>query len=359
VDLKTAEPDTAWLNRILTELGFEAGQSPPAQLQARGAAAGATRETSFEANQQVDGVTASPARWIHITNLEASLHDMNRRDVALRLIDALLHVQSAPAKPKLVVTSVVDPMFHFDSIFPDENLEVDRDHLPETEFGSWAHILLEFERVLAIDDEPAPPWAKEHWGKDLWEECNHNRRLRQIAAIIAGQVEVRVKGGRRAPRRGELIDELQEKAYALYKLFWSACTRPEKLMLVQLAQTGLVNPLGKDTLQELIRKGLIVMTPYPKIMNESFERFLQTAADREQIAKWEKEGGESHWPLVRNVLMILLVFALVMIGVSQDHTLQAISGIVAAVGGSIGGSFKLLDVVSRKLGKPAAGVAAG
>lgn len=359
VDLKAAEPDAAWLNRILTELGFEAGQSPPAQLQAKAAAAGATQESSVEASQQVDGAGASPPRWIHITNLEASLNDRNRRDVALRLIDTLLRVHCAPVKPKLVVTSVVDPMFHFDSIFPDENVEVDRDHLPETEFGSWAHVLLEFERVLAIDHEPAPSWAQEDWGKGLWDECHHNRRLRQIAAIIADQVEVRIKDGKRAPRRGELIEELQENAYALYKLFWSACTRPEKLMLVQLAQTGLVNPLGKDTLQELIRKGLIVMWPYPKIMNESFERFLETAADREQIRNWEKEGGESHWPLVRNVLVILLVFALVMIGVSQDHTLQAISGIVAAVGGSIGGSFKLLDVVSRKLGKSAVGVAAG
>jgi hypothetical protein len=225
--------------------------------------------------------------------------------------------------------------------------------LPETEFGSWAHILLEFERVLAADEEPAPAWAKKDWGRDLWEECHHHRRLRLIGSIIADQVEERLKSKARPPKREELMEELNEKAYALYRLFWSACTRPEKLMLVQLAQTGLVNPLGKDTLQELIRKGLIVMTPYPKIMNRSFERFLETVADREQIRAWESEAGESYWLMVRNVMIILLVFALVMIGVSQDHTLQAISCIVTAVGGSIAGSFKLLDMVSRKLGKTA------
>ena len=161
--------------------------------------------------------------------------------------------------------------------------------------------------------------------------------------------------GATVPAHDELIEEVHEKAFALYKLFWSACTRPEKLMLVQLAQTGLVNPLGKDTLHELIRKGLVVAEPYPDVMNESFARFLSTAASRAQIAVWEKEAGESRWLVVRNVFLILVAFTLVMIGISQNQALQTISAILTAVAGAIGGSFKLADTVFQKFGKPAAG----
>jgi hypothetical protein len=83
-------------------------------------------------------------------------------------------------------------------------------------------------------------------------------------------------------------------------------------------------------------------------MNDSFARFLQSAATSEQIRSWEKEAGESHWLMVRTVLIILVVFALLMIGVSQDRALQSISGILTAVVGGIGGVFKLTETLAAK-----------
>ena len=131
-----------------------------------------------------------------------------------------------------------------------------------------------------------------------------------------------------------------------------ACTRPEKLLLVQLAQTGLVNPICKDTLHDLIRKRLVLLKPHPSVMNESFTRFLQSAATSEQILNWEQEAGESHWHTVRNVLIIMVAFALLMIGISQDRALQSISGILTAVVGGIGGTFKLVETIAVRLRRP-------
>ena len=295
------------------------------------------------------GDAPKTADWIHITNLESALHEKGPRDAVLRLIDALLR---CPEKPRLVVTSVVDPVFHLDSIFPEQVAEVDRDLLPETEFGRWAHLLLQFERVTAGEELITPPsWAGKDWGKRLWKEAHHHRWLRRTANIVAEEFQQREDHGLRAPSDTEVIEELREKALALYELFWSACTRPEKLMLVQLAQTGLVNPLVLDALRELIRKHLVVMVPYPRIMNESFTQFLDTAANAEQIKAWEKEAGESHWPIVRNVLIIVVVFALAMIGMSQDHALQAFSALLTAVAGALGGSLKVADLVSQRFAK--------
>jgi hypothetical protein len=334
IDLKDEKLDQAWLQKTLASLEILAGEDLAAKPDAA-------------ASQEI--TARRMPEWVHITNLDAALSKHERRDIALQLLDALLRIPPGQLKRKIVVTCVVDPMLHLDSIFPEQNEEVERDRLPETEFGRWAHVLLQFERVLTTDDEPAPDWTKKSWGKTLWVECRHHRWLRRIGTMIAEEIRDRISRGGSAPRHEALIEELHEKAFVLYKLFWSACTRPEKLMLVQLAQTGMINPLGNDTLQELLRKGLVVRDPYPKIMNESFAHFLNSAASPGQISAWEKEAGESHWPVVRNVFIILIVFALVMVGISQNQALQTMSAIVTAVAGAIGGSFKLTDMISQKL----------
>jgi len=258
----------------------------------------------------------------------------------------------------IVVTSVLDPIFHYDIIFPNERKEVDRSHLPETEFGKWSHLFLQFERVLAPEeknsiDEAEKECKKNCWGADLWEECNHPS-LRRTMETLSEDIYERVSAGEPVPTHEQLVQELSEKAFPLYQLFWSACTRSEKLLLVQLAQTGLVNPICKDTLHETIRKKLVELKPYPRVMNESFARFLESAATSDQIETWEKEAGESHWLTMRNVLLIMVVFAFLMIGISQDHVLQSISAILTAVIGAIGGVMKLSDTIASKFRKGAA-----
>ena len=351
IDLKAEKLDEAWLQQSLAR--FHVRREPESTTESAPAPMVATvGSTAGGFHGRIPAGDAGDARktpdWIHITNLESALHEKGPRDVVLGLIDALLR---SPEKPRLVVTSVVDPIFHLDSIFPEQRTEVDLDPLPETEFGRWAHLLLQFERVTAGEELSAPHWAGKDWGKRLWNEARHHRWLLRTANLVAEGIQQREEHGRRAPSDTEVSEELREKALALYQLFWSACTRPEKLMLVQLAQTGLVNPLVMDALRELIRKHLVVMCPYPKIMNESFTRFLNTAANAEQIKAWEREAGESHWPVVRNVLMIVVVFALAMIGMSQDHALQAFSALLTAVAGALGGSFKLADLVSQRFAK--------
>jgi hypothetical protein len=319
-------------------------------------AVGSVRPPEGTKSQLTDGSTplnrAIPD-YVHVTNLEAAVYDRSRRDIAMRLLDSIVCAPAA-SRPKLLVTSVVDPVFHFDIIFPDQKDEVERSQLPEAEFGRWAHVFLQFERVLAEENHLELEQAKNAikkgpWGDELWEECRHHRSLRLTGKTIAQAIVQRVRSGELAPTHEELVGEVQEKAFPLYKLFWLACTRPEKLLLVQLAQTGLVNPICEDTLHDLIRKKLVILKQYPRVMNESFTRFLQSATTSEQITAWEKEAGESHWLTVRNVLIIMVIFVFLMIGITQDRVLQSISGILTAVVGGLGGMFKLTEMIASKL----------
>ena len=66
----------------------------------------------------------------------------------------------------------------------------------------------------------------------------------------------------------------------------------EKLLLVQLAQEGLVNPNNREVAQELIRKGLIVRkSGILRIRNEEFAIFLKQAVSSSTTKRWEKEGA--------------------------------------------------------------------
>ena len=64
----------------------------------------------------------------------------------------------------------------------------------------------------------------------------------------------------------------------------------EKLLLVQLAQEGLVNPNNREVALELIRKGLIVRRwGLLKIQNEEFAMFLRHAVSPSTTERWETE----------------------------------------------------------------------
>jgi hypothetical protein len=367
LDLKTEKLDQAWLKRAFQDLWLDQFIVPPvvdlkpvSELQkfpkAKAAVIGGEAVApALDSGTRVDVTTQTRPggglipKYVHVTNLEAALEQRERRYVAMSLLDTLVRAQAAGLL-RLVVTSVVDPIFHYDIIFPDEKNQVQRNQLPETEFGRWSHVFLQFERVLAHEDQYECQAAPNGIDNDLWTECKSHPSLLRTGRMISEGNTRRANGDSKVEREHK-VEALSEKAFALYKLLWSACTRPEKLLLVQVAQTGLVNPICKDTLLDLMRKRLVTLQPYPKLMNESFARFLESAASREQIENWEKESGESHWHTIRNVLIILLLFALLMIGVSQDHALQQISTILTAVLGGIGGVFKLTDYVAERLNR--------
>jgi hypothetical protein len=72
---------------------------------------------------------------------------------------------------------------------------------------------------------------------------------------------------------------------------FSGCTKPEKLLLTQLAQESLINPNSRRVVVELIRKGLIVWKwGLLTVKNDCFGDFLQSAVSPRTVLRWEKEG---------------------------------------------------------------------
>lgn len=132
-----------------------------------------------------------------------------------------------------------------------------------------------------------------------------------------------------------LIDALGDLAEAHYQKLWSLCTRDEKLVLVHLGRGQLVNPRNAATLEQLLRRGLVIRAPAFRLMNESFARFVALAEPKEVIDAWEREGLESPWIMLRSSILVALTLGMVFISYLGLETWNPVLALLPIVAGAI------------------------
>ena len=89
-----------------------------------------------------------------------------------------------------------------------------------------------------------------------------------------------------------------------YQRQWSGSTRAERLVLHHLAAGRFVNMASGLAFASLLRRGVIILDPEPRLMNESFAMFVRQAEKLDRIAEWQKDMPAGAW--VRAQLPILL-----------------------------------------------------
>jgi len=122
---------------------------------------------------------------------------------------------------------------------------------------------------------------------------------------------------------------------------------------VQLAQTGLVNPLCLDTLQAVARKGLVLPGPRPRLLNQTFLRFVLTVEPPDTVAEWENDGGESSWPVIRNIVILLLAGGFAVVALTQREAMQTVIAAITGVGTVMAGLYKLVGFIGGRKAAPA------
>ena len=89
-----------------------------------------------------------------------------------------------------------------------------------------------------------------------------------------------------------------------YRALLSTCSRA-KLVLVQLAQEGLVNPNSRYVVSELMRDGLVVRrNGMIAVRDTALCQFLKSAVPQRTIARWERHGASVHSTVARTSLLI-------------------------------------------------------
>jgi hypothetical protein len=272
--------------------------------------------------------------WVHVSNLEAELVDKaSRADVFLlleRLVERKVGQKPQPRPVGLIVTTTVDPTAHFTEVFSEERQDIYKNAIPEVELNRSSLILSRFRRCYA-PVEGRSPWDSWHhyqparWRETLELETSNHRLL----AVIGDELRVswadRTEVGMEELRRA-----IRVRAESCYQLLWTSCSRSEKLVLIQLAQEGLINPKSSDTLDELAAKGMIWSGPSPQLFNLTFRDFLKRIERADVVQEWERMDGNGLWVisgrLVASVLTIGGLFYLLTQGISVQSVLPIISG---------------------------------
>ena len=268
--------------------------------------------------------------WIHVSNLETQLVTSQSRAQVLRLLEQLMERMDDQPVKAVVVTSTIDPVSHFADVFQQERQEIYANAIPEVELNRSSLILSRFRRCyMPIGGES--PW-------ELWlryDPLDWRRTLKRELGAYEPLASIRTELEELWYERSEVpMEELRQavrtKAEAHYHLLWTSCTRSEKLVLIQLAQESVVNPKSRDTVEELMAKGLLVADPAPTLFNYTFRDFLRRIERSEVVQEWERGEGSGVWVisgrLLSSVLVVGGVFFLLTQGISVQSLLPILSG---------------------------------
>src|SRR4029079_495525 len=207
--------------------------------------------------------------WVHISNLETQLVAKNSRAERFRMFE-LLQARSLEKDVKerrvaLIVTTTIDPSAHFAEIFQEERQEIYKTTVPEVELNRWSPVLSSLRRcyIRPVGKSPWRSWYfydPTKWRDTLDLETSNHRLLAAVGSDLERA---------RVPQHSLSMDDLRRairsRADTCYHLLWTSCTRSEKLVLIQLAQEGLINPKSRDTLDELIANGLVLPRAHPAL----------------------------------------------------------------------------------------------
>jgi hypothetical protein len=107
------------------------------------------------------------------------------------------------------------------------------------------------------------------------------------------------------------VDFLRGILIEHYQHVWAASSHAERLILDALARGRMVNMEAALAMRSLVRRGLVVLDPEPRLMNQSFAAFVRQAERPDTIERYREEFGSSTWEKAARPLALILPAAVV------------------------------------------------
>ena len=194
--------------------------------------------------------------------------------------------------------------------------------------------------VIDLREEPFP-WLKQYEGpaRDLiWTECQPISALWPLGAQLARDIRSET-----VHSWDTIASEILERADPYYRLVWAECSDEQKFVLAQLAEDGLVNPMNRRAIGQLVRRGLIAQDPEFRIMNESFRRFLRSATTSKLKERWLIESRRSGWGKMHGAFFTTMIVLGAFLLTTQNALWQSSAAYVTTAFGALGTLAKLFN----------------
>lgn len=288
-----------------------------------------------------------------VEHVEAALVDDKLRK-------SLLALAAAPVDGCLILSSEIDLLFYvsqrarealetdFGSESPTQEERLARqrncDEL-QTQRAAWAEALRDFHKVRM--NPPKFPWLGDHVPPEIWalleEECGGSGPLIEIAQRLAKSRDLA------GHREDEIIGFVLDAAEPYYRSVWDLCSRDERLVLVQLAEEGVVNPKRFDIVRRLHHRGLVDVDPRFALMNRSFLQFVRSVETPERVSEWEQNQAGLGWKRLATPLYTLAAVVIAILLYTQQNLVSQMLAIATGAAGALN-SLRSLGLLARAPG---------
>lgn len=127
------------------------------------------------------------------------------------------------------------------------------------------------------------------------------------------------------------VDFLRSHLIEHYEQCWAASTRGERLVLEAIARGHFVNMRHAISLKSLVRRGLVVLDPAPRLLAKSFAEYVRQAERPGTLKKWRDSQPKSGWSFARIPLFVMLPGAVILLAIAAAESGQELTAVFSLV----------------------------
>jgi hypothetical protein len=307
-------------------------------------------DLSFEKLDREDGWSAAletldrsePGRNVRITDFEYKINDAAMNKKKLKWLERLMSLSDRT----VVIVSTVTVAYVMTTPAP---------MFTEGYFDRWRKVLGRFvivtveelqlrhdEYVRRVRFRTVSQLVRRGPQSWLEKETEYNSFLRHLRDELL----------KSSSDPSHLLDEIGERAETYYAGLWESCREEEKLLLYQLAHTGLANGRNRRVLRRLIARGLVRRDPNLELFSETFRLYVLAAARRENVVgRAREQRPASTWDSLRVPFFVVIISFLLLLFTTQKDLMTTTTALATALTTGLPMAMKLLGVFTeRRLG---------
>lgn len=157
--------------------------------------------------------------------------------------------------------------------------------------------------------------------------------------------------GLKIPSTAAAADFLALMLIEHYQQCWASSSTAERLVLHNLALGRGISMAAINPLSSLIRRGLVVMDPVPRVMNHSFALFVHRAERPARLAEWRAAAPQGSWQATLRPLLVVVLLAVAGLAYAVIDSGQPLSALLLPIAAAAGPALLQAMGVLRKATK--------
>lgn len=138
------------------------------------------------------------------------------------------------------------------------------------------------------------------------------------------------------------IDYMRANLIEYYEQCWAASSFAERVILDAIARRSFINMRKAIAMQSLVRRGLVILDPAPRLMNESFALYLRQNERPDTLARWKALQPRSTWSVARLPLALLLPALLILLSIAAAESGQSLGSLFPLLAAGLPAAVSLL-----------------